>query len=66
MIVNIPQRVHDKWAAWSSDEINRYIKKYGHSSIVPGRCSNHRRKKIKFLQNLLVQRKKAERLILGL
>lgn len=65
MIVNIPQRTHDKWNAWSTTEIRRYLKKYDSSSIVPGRCSSHRRKKIKFLQNLLAQREKAERLILG-
>ena len=57
---------HAKWAAWTTQEIRRYLKKYGQGSIVPGRCSNHRRKKIKFLQNLLAQREKAERLILGL
>lgn len=60
------QRSHDKWNDWTTLDIRRYLKKYGTGSIVPGRCSNHRRKKIKFLQNLLAQREKAERLILGL
>lgn len=59
------QRSHDKWADWTTLEIRRYLKKYT-APIVPGKCSSHRRKKIKFFQNLLVQREKAERLILGL
>lgn len=62
---DLKQRSHDKWAEWTTQEIKRYLKKHT-SPVVPGRCSNHRRKKIKFLQNLLAQREKAERLILGL
>jgi hypothetical protein len=60
------QKPHDKWNDWTTQEIQRYLKKYGKGSIVPGRCSNHRRKKIKYLQHLLAKREKAERLILGL
>ena len=56
---------HQKWANWTTKEIKKYLNKYT-APIVPGKCSNHRRKKIKFLRNLLAQREKAERLILGL
>ena len=59
------QRSHDKWNAWTTPEIHSYLKKYGNRSSAPGRCSNHRRKKLKFLQNTLNQREKAERLILN-
>ena len=57
---------HAKWAAWTTQEIRHYLKKYGQDYTIPGQGSYHRRKKIKFLKNLLVQREKAERLILGL
>jgi hypothetical protein len=46
------QKPHDKWNDWTTQEIQRYLKKYGKGSIVPGRCSNHRRKKIKYLLGL--------------
>ena len=54
-----------KWAAWTTPEIRKYLGKYTEQNA-PGKCSSHRRKKIRFLQNTLRQREKAERLILGL
>ena len=56
--------VPHKWATWTTAEIRKYLGKYTEQSA-PGKCSSHRRKKIRFLQNTLRQREKAERLILG-
>lgn len=55
---------HEKRANWPTAQIQKYLKKYT-APIVPGKCSAHRRKKIKFLQNTLVKREKAEALILN-
>lgn len=57
------QLLQSKWEAWTTTEIRRYLKKYGKGSIVPGRCSNHRRKKIKTFQKILDRREQAMRLI---
>ena len=57
--------VPHKWATWTTAEIRKYLGKYTEQNA-PGKCSSHRRKKIKFLKNLLAQCDKAERLILGL
>ena len=56
--------VPHKWATWTTAEIRKYLGKYTEQNA-PGKCSSHRRKKIKFLRNTLRQREKAERLILG-
>ena len=56
--------VPHKWATWTTAEIRKYLGKYTEQGA-PGKCSAHRRKKIRFLQNTLRQREKAERLILG-
>ena len=56
--------VPHKWTAWTTAEIRKYLGKYTEQNA-PGKCSSHRRKKIRFLQNTLRQREKAERLILG-
>lgn len=56
--------VPHKWTTWTTAEIRKYLGKYTEQNA-PGKCSSHRRKKIRFLQNTLRQREKAERLILG-
>lgn len=57
--------VPHKWATRTTAEIRKYLSKYTEQNA-PGKCSSHRRKKIKFLQNTIRQREKAERLILGM
>lgn len=57
--------VPHKWATWTTAEIRKYLGKYTEQNA-PGKCSSHRRKKIKLLKNTLRQREKAERLILCL
>ena len=57
--------VPHKWGTWTTAEIREYLGKYTEQNA-PGKCSAHRRKKIRFFQNTLRQRDKAERLILGL
>lgn len=53
-----------KWAAWDTQQIIKYLGKYTEQSA-PGKCSAHRRKKIRTLQTILKQRKKTERLLLA-
>ena len=53
-----------KCAAWTTAEIRKYLGKYTEQNA-PGKCSSHRRKKIRYLQKTLNQREKAERLLLA-
>lgn len=65
-MMGLPHHLHNKWEIAPTAEIQKYLKKYSGSSIVPGKCSTRRRKKIKFLQSILQRREKALRLISGL
>ena len=62
--MTIGKRSHEVWEGLSSKEVRQYINKY-HQSHAPGKCSSRRRKKIKYLQNILHRRDKAMHLLTG-
>lgn len=57
-------RPRDKWNQWTTEEIEKYIKKHSyHTGASNLKFSNHRRKKIKFLRGILAQRERAAKLL---
>lgn len=58
------QSSREQWEQLSTDEIWKYLDKYGDLSA-PGKCSTRRRKKVRYLKAILQRRIKAQQLISG-
>lgn len=57
------QRSRDKWKEWSTEKIRSFLLQ---NRYIPslGKRSNRKIKKIRFLQNILDDRQKVERLLI--
>lgn len=61
-MAELKPRARDKWEALPTAELRSYLKKYQDKNA-PGKVSSCRRKKIRFIQQVLQVRERTERLL---